>query len=86
MMKKISWRNVQVWDGEGNLADEERRIQCLREYKTSGEISQHYLADTAATRDDDRVWDDYHEEYRDAWDAGPEVNEINWRGFPKEGV
>jgi len=68
------------------LGAEETQIRLLREYKDTGSMTQHYLADPRDCDEDGLVWDEFHNERREIWDAGPEVDEIGWSRFPKEDI
>ena len=83
--KKINWRDVQLWNiDSGPIEDTEKRFKLLAEYKNTGCMHQCWLADPGEclTGDDaDQVYDEFHQEIRAIWNAGPGVDEIDWTGF-----
>ena len=82
---KWDWRDVRLYDSDGDEPTEARRIELLRQYHKHGELTQYYLCDpSAAGAESDNVWDSYHGEWRDGCDAGPSVDEIDWAGFPDD--
>jgi hypothetical protein len=77
--RKQDWRYVDIWDqcGEGRdlpFGENARRVELLDEYRTKGSIAGAFLCTEAEAEEhaNDDNW---------ACDAGPKVEEINWRGF-----
>lgn len=78
--QKTYWKNVNVWDSDGNRITDTEEI--LRHYNQFGEMNRAYLYDTKQTiREDETVWDAFHEDFRHPWEAGPDVDEIDWTGL-----
>jgi len=86
-MERISWRNVKIYDEDGNEADDDVRREKLAEYRRDGSIDgPFWLVDpsthgTTEGVDEDIVYDPYHNDRRELWNAGPAVEEIDWTGF-----
>jgi hypothetical protein len=87
---KICWRDVQIFNNDGGTPDEETRIEKLREYRDTGGMTGYFLVDSGmeiienGTEATGRVFDKFHNEERDIWNAGPNRDEIDWTGFPEE--
>jgi len=71
MSKKISWREVTIWDEDGNeVLDPETKRELLLEYHRTGGIFQYWLADPKTISDG-----------KELAEAGPAVDEIDWTGI-----
>ena len=73
---KTRWTNVTVWDGEGHEVADPR--PQLREYRDTGGIFGHWLADPTTA-------DEYGEiDGVELAACGPTVAEIDWTGIDDE--
>lgn len=79
---KISWRELELFDSDGCSPDEHDRRRLLRGYRDLGEIPDYYLVDpSGAGSDSDYVWDKFNNCWREAYDAGPDQDQVDWTGL-----
>jgi len=88
-MKLISWREVKLWDSDGNLAEGDTLIAQLREFRNSSGTTGYWFCNVAepnapdgtAPPTDGMAWDPYNNGFRNDWEAGPERDDVDWTGF-----
>ena len=84
-MSKIHWSQVGLFDSDGGQPDESKHRELMREYLGNNSIHDYWLVPPPEPDDDnnetDTVWDSYHNEYREIWEAGPDVDDIDWDGI-----
>jgi len=82
--KKWKWDECQLCDSDGGSPSS--HAGKMDEYRRYNGISGYWFYDSTDCEtefggDHERVWDEYHDEFRWPEDVGPSTDEIDWAGL-----
>lgn len=78
-----SWRELQgpLVDSDGNAPDDEHFLAAMREFRTEGGIQGYWFCNLENRNADGKCWDEWNQEWREDWECGPDVSEIDFSGL-----